>query len=242
MSGASGSGAAAVTMPREAVVLAGGFGTRLRSVVSDLPKPMAPVRGRPFLEYVLDELVGQGLETAVLAVGYKADMIRDHFGETYRSLRLLYSVEDEPLGTGGGIRQAVDMAQGDAVFVLNGDTLFRVELQRLAERFYGASSLLTVALKEMHHFDRYGTVLVNDAGVITGFREKRPMEQGLINGGVYLLSKDLFALKPLPAVFSFERVILEGEYLRARFSAVAFDGYFIDIGIPEDYARAEREL
>jgi D-glycero-alpha-D-manno-heptose 1-phosphate guanylyltransferase len=242
MSGTSGSGAAALALPRDAVVLAGGFGTRLRSVISELPKPMAPVRGRPFLEFVLDELVEQGLETAILAVGYKAELIREHFGDAYRSLRLRYSVEEEPLGTGGGIRQAVDMAQGDAVFVLNGDTLFRVALQALADRFYASSSLLTVALKEMHHFDRYGTVLVNDAGVITGFREKRPMERGLINGGVYLLDRALFALKPLPPVFSFEREILEGEYLRARFHAVTFDGYFIDIGIPEDYARAEREL
>ena len=229
-------------MPREAVVLAGGFGTRLRSVVSDLPKPMAPVRGRPFLEIVLDELVEQGIRRAVLAVGYKAELIRAHFGDTYRSLELVYSFEEEPLGTGGGIRQAVAMCQSDAVFVLNGDTLFRVDFERLFNHFTASNSLLTIALKEMHDFDRYGTVLVNDAGVITGFREKRPMAIGLINGGVYLMRTSLFALKPLPEKFSFEQEILEAEYLRGRFHAELFDGYFIDIGIPEDYERVQTEL
>ncbi len=229
-------------MPREAVVPAGGFGTRLRSVVSELPKPMAPVQGRPFLEFVLDELADQGLERAILAVGYKADLIRAHFGEEYRSMQLVYSFEEEPLGTGGGILQAVSMADAESVFVLNGDTLFRVSLERLFNRFDLSSSLLTAALKEMHDFDRYGTVLVNDHGVITGFREKRPMATGLINGGVYLLSKQLFNLKPLPEKFSFEQEILEAEYLRGRFHAEIFDGYFIDIGIPEDYARAQVEL
>jgi D-glycero-alpha-D-manno-heptose 1-phosphate guanylyltransferase len=229
-------------MPREAVVLAGGFGTRLRSVVSDLPKPMAPVRGRPFLAYVLDELLAQGIERAVLAVGYKAEAIRDYFGQNYNGLELVYSVEEEPLGTGGGIRQAVAMCQSDTVFVLNGDTLFRVEFERLFNRFAASDSLLTIALKEMHDFDRYGTVLVNDAGVITGFREKRPMAIGLINGGVYLMRTSLFDLKPLAERFSFEQEILEAEYVHGRFHAEIFDGYFIDIGIPEDYERVQTEV
>ncbi len=229
-------------MPREAVVLAGGFGTRLRSVITDLPKPMAPVRGRPFLEIVLDELIAQGIERVVLAVGYKAELIRAHFGDAYRSLELLYSIEEEPLGTGGGIRQAVAMCNSESVFVLNGDTLFRVDFERLFNRFAASDSLLTIALKEMRNFDRYGTVLVNDLNVITGFREKRPMELGLINGGVYLMRASLFGLKSLPDRFSFEQEILEAEYVRGRFHAEVFDGYFIDIGIPEDYERAQGEL
>ncbi len=233
---------AAAPMPREAVVLAGGFGTRLRSVVADLPKPMAPVRGRPFLAYVLDELLTQGIERVVLAVGYKAEAIRDYFGDQYAGLELVYSVEEEPLGTGGGIRQAVGLCTSEAVFVLNGDTYFSVAFERLFNRFAAAESLLTIALKEMHDFDRYGTVLVNDAGVITGFREKRPMAAGLINGGVYLMRSSLFELKSLPDRFSFEQEILEAEYRRGRFHAEIFDGYFIDIGIPEDYERAQGEL
>ncbi len=228
--------------PREAVVLAGGFGTRLRSVVSDLPKPMAPVRGRPFLEIVLDELVDQDIECAILAVGYKAELIFAHFGQQYRSLELIYSFEEEPLGTGGGIRQAVSLCTSNGVFVLNGDTLFRVSFERLFNCFAASDSLLTIALKEMHDFDRYGTVLVNDHSVITGFREKQPMASGLINGGVYLLDKALFDLKPLKEKFSFEQEILEAEYARGRFHAEIFDGYFIDIGIPEDYERAQMQL
>jgi D-glycero-alpha-D-manno-heptose 1-phosphate guanylyltransferase len=134
------------------------------------------------------------------------------------------------------------MCNAEAVFVLNGDTLFRVSLERLFNRFAASDSLLTIALKEMHQFDRYGTVLVNDARVITGFREKRPMAVGLINGGVYLMHPSLFSLKPLPEKFSFEQEILEAEYLRGRFHGELFDGYFIDIGIPEDYERAQIEL
>lgn len=233
---------APLSFPREAVVLAGGFGTRLRSVVADLPKPMAPVRGRPFIEYVLDDLMEQGIERVVLAVGYKAELIHEHFGDAYGSLSLVYSVEEEPLGTGGGIRQAVSLSSGDPVFVLNGDTLFRVSFEQMFSRFVRSGSLLTIALKTMQHFDRYGTVLLNEQQVITGFREKRPMAEGLINGGVYLLSRELFALKALPEKFSFEQEILEAEYLRGRFHAEIFDGYFIDIGIPEDYQRAQVEL
>lgn len=227
---------------KEAVVLAGGFGTRLRSVVQDLPKPMAPVGQRPFLEIVLDELVHAGVQRCVLAVGYKRETIEAHFGAAYRGMALAYSIEDEPLGTGGGIRQAVDMLEGDACLVLNGDTLFRVDLAQLSQGFTERSSLLTVALKEMRDFDRYGTVVLEEDGIISGFREKQPMNRGLINGGVYALSKDLFALKELPSVFSFEAEILEAEVDRHRFHGQAFDAYFIDIGIPEDYARAQVEL
>jgi D-glycero-alpha-D-manno-heptose 1-phosphate guanylyltransferase len=226
----------------EAIVLAGGFGTRLRSVVSELPKPMAPVGERPFLEIVLDELVNAGVQRCVLAVGYKRETIEAHFGKQYRGMALAYSIEDEPLGTGGGIRQAADMLDGDACLVLNGDTLFRVDLEQLSRRFAERQSLLCVALKEMRDFDRYGTVVLESDGTISGFREKQPMQRGLINGGVYALHKELFALKELPPVFSFEKEILEAEVGRRRFHGEAFDAYFIDIGIPEDYARAQVEL
>jgi D-glycero-alpha-D-manno-heptose 1-phosphate guanylyltransferase len=226
----------------EAVVLAGGFGTRLRSVVQDLPKPMAPVGERPFLAIVLDELVAAGMQRCVLAVGYKADAIEAYFGADYRGMALAYSVEEDPLGTGGGIRQAVEQIHGDACLVLNGDTLFRVDLALLGRRFLEQDSLLTAALKAMRDFDRYGTVVLNEQGVITGFREKQPMAEGLINGGVYALHKDLFAGKELPAKFSFEQEILEAEVGQGRFHGEVFDAYFIDIGIPEDYARAQVEL
>lgn len=226
----------------EAIVLAGGFGTRLRSVVQELPKPMAPVGERPFLEIVLDELADAGVQRCILAVGYKRESIQEHFGETYRGMTLAYSIEDEPLGTGGGIRQAADMLEGEACLVLNGDTLFRVDLALLSRRFAERDSLLCVALKEMRDFDRYGTVVLESDGVISGFREKQPMDRGLINGGVYALHKDLFRLKALPPVFSFEKEILEAEVGLRRFHGEPFDAYFIDIGIPEDYARAQEEL
>jgi len=239
---ASAEGAVNSAPLKEAVVLAGGFGTRLRSVVQDLPKPMAPVGDRPFLAIVLDELVAAGIQRTVLAVGYKGDTIESYFGADYKGMELVYSVEEDPLGTGGGIRQAVEQIHGDACLVLNGDTLFRVDLARLGHRFLEQDSLLTAALKAMRDFDRYGTVVMDDAGVITGFREKQAMAEGLINGGVYALHKDLFTGKNLPAKFSFEQEILEAEVGQGRFHGEVFDAYFIDIGIPEDYARAQVEL
>lgn len=228
----------------EAVVLAGGLGTRLRSVVSDLPKPMAPVAGRPFLEYVLDELYDRGIRRAVLAVSYKADVVRGHFGDRYCDLELAYSVESEPLGTGGGIRRAAGMTRGRACFVVHGDTLFRVDLaalEQIAGKGDGAD--LVVALKAMRDFDRYGTVEFDSVGRLTGFSEKRPRREGYINGGVYFLRRALFESRDWPVKFSFETDVLEALCGEGRFRAVPFDdAYFVDIGIPEDYEKARRDL
>ncbi|MFT7588990.1 MAG: D-glycero-alpha-D-manno-heptose 1-phosphate guanylyltransferase [Limisphaerales bacterium] len=226
----------------EAVVLAGGMGTRLKSVISDLPKPMAPVAGRPFLEHVLDELLIQGIEKAILAVGYKADMIREHFGTSYKGMEIEYSVEFEPLGTGGGIQQASFMSFADAIFVVNGDTLFKADLAEMEQQMLVNDSIMELALKEMNDFDRYGTVLTDDIGFVTGFQEKRHTEKGFINGGIYLLRPEVFSYKSLPEKYSFEKEILEGLCDQGKFHACKFDEYFIDIGIPEDYAKADKDL
>ena len=220
-------------------MLAGGLGTRLRSVVTDLPKPMAPVAGRPFLEHVLDELIDRGIRRAILAVSYKVDVIQAHFGDRYRDLEIVYSIEEEPLGTGGGIRQAVGMTTGEACFVVNGDTLFRADLAAMERSARDAE--LVVALKEMRDFDRYGTVEF-EGGVLTGFGEKEPRAHGYINGGVYWLRRSLFEGRDWPQKFSFETDVLEALHGEGGFRVVPADAYFIDIGIPEDYDRAQREL
>lgn len=218
----------------EAIILAGGFGTRLSHVVSDVPKPMAPVCGRPFLRFILDDLQKKGVETVVLAVGYKRGVIQNFFGNTYRGMKLLYSAEDTPLYTGGAIKKALTMCREERVFVINGDTYFDVDLQDMAK----SDAPLVVAVKKLQHFDRYGTVSISESGCITGFHEKQPCEEGYINGGIYYLSQHLLENQQA-AAFSFEKEVLEKVYQELSVAAYPSDGYFIDIGIPEDYYTAQ---
>lgn len=225
-------------MITQAVVLAGGFGTRLQSVVADLPKPMATVAGKPFITYILDYLIVHGVNTVVLAVGYKHESIIQHFGESYNKLKIIYSVEEQALGTGGGILQAAHLLQSENLFVINGDTFFNVQLQQLGAFHMQKKTRLTVALKRMYNFDRYGTVEIDGAGKIIDFKEKKFLDQGLINGGVYCLNRTIFPPQ-LPKVFSFEKEILETGFVGEPYYGLEFSSYFIDIGIPEDYSKAQ---
>lgn len=220
----------------EAIVLAGGFGTRLAHIVSDVPKPMAPVCGRPFLRFILDDLQNKGVDRVILAVGHKQEVIRDFFGNSYRGMELLYSPEDTPLFTGGAIKKALQMCREERVLVVNGDTYFDVDLAQMSQ----IQSPLVIAVKRLHDFSRYGTVHV-DAGRITGFAEKQPCSEGLINGGIYWMERSL--LENIPEdKFSFEQRVLEAQYDRIAMMAYESEGYFIDIGIPEDYALAQETL
>jgi D-glycero-alpha-D-manno-heptose 1-phosphate guanylyltransferase len=227
-------------MKREAVILAGGFGTRLRSVVNDVPKPMALVRGIPFLSYLLEELNNNGFHKAIIAAGYKHETISGYFGEHYKNIELTYSIENEPLGTGGAIALAVEKVAEENFFIINGDTFFRVDFSQLEEIFIKGKSNLTIALKEMRNFDRYGTVVTSDQKIIS-FREKKFCEKGLINGGIYLINKKWLKENSPSKIFSFEKDLLEKK-ISDNITFYISDGYFIDIGIPEDYLRAEREL
>lgn len=226
----------------KAIVLAGGLGTRLASVTSDIPKPMAPIGSRPFLEYLLDYLIEQGAEQAVLAVSYKWEVIRKHFGDTYRGLSLNYSVEEQPLGTGGAILQALEFLTDDEVVVLNGDTLFHVDLKGLANIHRNGGARLSIALKQVTDSGRFGRVEVSADGVISSFLEKSTGGPGWINGGVYMLHRELFADCRMPVRFSFEQDLVEPNIDRIQPRAFQSEAYFIDMGIPEDYARAQREI
>ncbi len=228
-------------MPRDAIVLCGGFGTRLQKVISDMPKPMAPVAGKPFLEHVLNYLNDQHIEHAILAVGYLRESIINYFGSRYKNLDITYSVEEEPLGTGGGMMQACNYLDADEAFVINGDTFFDIALNKLHQFHADKNAKLTIALKKMHAFERYGTVEIDEDGRITAFREKRFLEEGLINAGVYCLHRDIFS-KSLPAAFSFEKEILEKEFDAGNIFGKEFNDYFIDIGIPEDYEKAQSDF
>ncbi|MFP4093948.1 MAG: nucleotidyltransferase family protein [Cyclobacteriaceae bacterium] len=226
----------------EAIVLAGGLGTRLKSVVSDLPKPMAPVNGRPFLSIVLHELAMQGINRAILSTGFLHEVVEDFFGSQYEGIKISYSREDEPLGTGGAIRQAMQMVRSPFAFVLNGDTLFKADLKKMAHFHQKHQADMTLALKEMQDFSRYGTVDVEE-GRITRFHEKSYREYGLINGGIYLLNQHLVSrLQALPHKFSFEKDFMEAKCNELKMMGFPSNAYFIDIGIPEDYERAHREI
>lgn len=225
----------------EAVILAGGFGTRLQKVVHDVPKPMAPVAGKPFLSYLLDQLDRQGCTHAVLAVGYKREAIQNYFGSSYKRISLSYSIEDKPLLTGGALKKALQMVTEEAVLVLNGDTFFGVDFSKMMDLHYRTHSDATLAVKELHDFSRYGTVHFDDDYRITRFVEKKACQEGFINGGVYVLNRTLFGDIPQDK-FMMEKDFLE-KYVESRvFSAFPCDGYFIDIGIPEDYEKANKEF
>ncbi|WP_192801287.1 MULTISPECIES: nucleotidyltransferase family protein [Campylobacter] len=215
----------------QAIVLAGGLGTRLRSVVQDLPKPMAPINGKPFLAFVLEYLKKQGIAEIILSVSYKYELIQEYFKDEFHGMKIHYNIEKELLGTGGAIKDALEFIQNQ-VYVLNGDTFFDVDLKKLILN----DSKICIALKQMQNFDRYGTVNVDEQGIVTSFEEKVFKKQGLINGGIYLLKKDIFDEFSLEKKFSFEEFLQEN-YKLLKIQTQIFDDYFIDIGIPEDYIK-----
>lgn len=228
---------------REAIVLAGGFGTRLSHIVSNVPKPMAPVAGRPFLCYLLDHLLHSNFDHVVLSTGYKHEHIADYFGNAYQRLPLSYARETEPLGTGGGILNALQLCHSDDVVVLNGDTLFLVDMDDLFRFHAEHNPLLTLVLRRVDNVSRYGAVRCNEQGRVVSFLEKNASsEPGYINGGIYLLKKALFEGFHLGGPFSFETDILQSRYNQTPFFGYSSDAYFIDIGVPEDYYRAQQEF
>lgn len=229
-------------MIREAIVLAGGLGTRLKSVVPELPKCLAPVGGRPFLEYLLQAGEKQGIDRFIFALGYKTELVEEFIRSVLPGSAYALSVEKQPLGTGGAIFLACQHVKDRNVLLLNGDTFFGVDLNRLSTFHEQKKADCTLSLKPMTNFDRYGAVEQNGHQVITGFSEKKHQENGLINGGVYALNAASFSEKKFPASFSLEKDYLEKEYHRGTIYGMVSDAYFIDIGIPADYQRAQTEL
>lgn len=221
------------------VILAGGLGVRLSHVVSNRQKAMALVSGRPFLEYILAELSKNGFRRAVIAVSYMADQVREYFGDRFGDMELVYSVEDVPLGTGGAIKKASELCRGDRFFAINGDTYFSVDYDEIRKKHIEQSADITLAGKEKPNFKRHGTVVFDSDGVVTEFAEKSFAERGYINGGIYLINKSVFD-GAYPDKFSFEKEVLER--LSFRTVCAPFDGYFIDIGVPQDYFRAQTEI
>lgn len=226
---------------KEAIILAGGKGTRLQSVVSNVPKPMALIGEKPFLMLLLQYLQSQGIEKVVLSVGYMYEIIQETFGESFNGLSISYSIESEPLGTGGAIAKAMTMIESQSVLVLNGDSFIKIDLEEIERKIPTSENHSLLVLKEMNNVSRYGSVVLKDE-VITAFEEKQFKEKALINAGVYVLNKDIFKDKNLPEKFSFEKDFLEKEVEKENLRGIITNGYFIDIGVPEDYQKAQIEL
>jgi D-glycero-alpha-D-manno-heptose 1-phosphate guanylyltransferase len=223
----------------EAVVLAGGMGTRLRTIVADRPKPMAEIRGRPFLEYLLDYLAEIHIRKVILSVGYMHEFIIAHFGQRYRNLELDYAIETIPLGTGGGLRQALLKTRSEVLFVFNGDTYFQVEPDRMISMMEDQQADVVLALRSVADGWRYGNIVTGANGRIVGFSEKGEQHgPAMINGGIYLLKSRTIDDAELPEAFPLETGFFEKKVSELRFFGIPFTGKFIDIGIPETYTAA----
>ncbi len=231
-------------MLKEAIILAGGFGTRLQAVVSDVPKPMAPINNEPFLNYVFDYLLHYKIEHVVLSTGYLADKISEHYKNEFQGIKISYTKEETPLGTGGGIRLAMTKCYTSDVLVLNGDSFFDVNIIDHFNNHISKQSDCSLALRKVDNAARYGTILLGIENAIEMFKEKDNIEQaGLINGGVYILNRKLYLSKTNEAVpFSIEKDFYESRINELHIFGFEYDGYFIDIGIPEDYNKAQTDF
>jgi len=226
----------------EAIILAGGLGTRLRSAVPDLPKCMAPINGVPFISYLIDNLINEGVTNFIFSLGYKSELFISFLEEKLPMKNYLIVIEDEPLGTGGAIKLACKKAKDENVIALNGDSLFKVNLKELMQFHLEKKSNCTLALKPMQDFERYGSVEIDAVQKIISFKEKQFITKGCINGGVYAIEVDSFLQKSLEDKFSMEQDYLEKYSGEGNFYGFVQEGYFIDIGIPEDFVRAQIEL
>ncbi|MDR0790651.1 MAG: nucleotidyltransferase family protein [Bacteroidales bacterium] len=226
-------------MITEALILAGGLGTRLKNVVKDLPKPLAPINGVPFLSILMRYLSLQGIKHIILSVGYKHELIESLYGNNFEGIKISYAIESEPFGTGGAIALGLSFAQTKNVLVANGDSFIKFRLSDLS-KFDLQPKEIVIVLKSMQNFERYGSVKT-DGDRIIAFAEKSFVAEGLINTGVYLANKDIFKDK-VGQKFSFEKDFLEKEVALSNFHSIICNEYFIDIGIPEDYNKAQTSL
>ncbi len=222
------------------LILVGGKGTRLASLVSDVPKPMAPIGEKPFLHYILTYLKQSGFIKITLLTGYKSESISDYFGDgKAMGLQISYSHEATPLGTGGATRQAMKQIPAENFLILNGDTFYNIDYKAFV---LTSQSPVSMALNQLSSAGRYGTVVLNHEGQVTAFKEKAPDRvEGFINAGVYLLNKEIADLIPSGFV-SLETDVFPELASKGWIQGVPMKAQFIDIGIPEDYKRAQTEI
>jgi D-glycero-alpha-D-manno-heptose 1-phosphate guanylyltransferase len=222
----------------QALILAGGAGTRLSSVLAGLNKPMAPIAGKPFLEYLLLQLKQHEIDEVTFCVGYKAELIHSYFrtGECW-GMRLSYSYEQDFLGTGGALKLAEAHIHEEYFFVLNGDSFFAIDLHTLMHYHREMNARATLALAYMDDTQRYGAVGINDSGCIASFIEKGASNtSGLINGGIYVFAREVLDCIPSGQPVSLEHDILP-MLIGQGFYGLPLKGYFVDIGVPADYLK-----
>lgn len=225
-----------------AAILAGGLGTRLRSVVSDCPKVLAEIHGLPFLTYLLNQLSVSGVRTVVLCTGYLGEQIRDRFGDSYRALDLVYSREASPLGTAGALRLALRLFQSSSVLVMNGDSFCNINLNAFWDCHRGLQAEATLALARVTDSKRYGQVRLGADGAVLSFEEKSGRgDPGWVNAGIYLLARSAIQTIPEKGAISLEREIFPGRIGKGLYG-YRTQGRFLDIGTPEAYEEAKRLL
>jgi D-glycero-alpha-D-manno-heptose 1-phosphate guanylyltransferase len=228
---------------KTALILAGGLGTRLKHLLDDIPKPMAPIKGKPFLHFIIDNLIEAKFERIVFSLGYRAEVVSDYFGHSAYHVKFDYITEPEQLGTGGAIKHGIieaGLMDEDILYILNGDTYCDIPFDEMLEFHQENNSDLTISAKTMQNFDRYGTIEISESGKIQKFQEKMPRESGIINTGIYIVKpKTFLAHCPVEEKFSFEKDIMEKNVNILNIYAFLNDGFFIDIGIPEDYEKAQ---
>jgi D-glycero-alpha-D-manno-heptose 1-phosphate guanylyltransferase len=224
----------------EAIVLVGGLGTRLRSVVKDVPKPLADVKGKPFLWHLVNRLLKADVKTVILSAGYKAELISEFVREFFHSENIEVVVEREPMGTGGAIRFSIPNILGDYFFLLNGDSFFDIDLRKFERDSFSMGEFdISIALCEVEKPERFGVVEIGRDFKVMRFREKGSENRGYINAGIYIINKSALEsfLRNLPDKFSFEKDVLEK--LELRIIGIPYKGNFIDIGLPEDYIKIQ---
>ena len=231
-------------MLNTAIILAGGMGTRLKTIISDLPKPMAPIMNVPFLTYQLNYLKHFGIKKVIFSVGYLSEKIIAHYNQSFENISIEYSIEKNPLGTGGGIRMAMSNLNEDLVLILNGDSFFDLDLEQFYNLHLEQKSEFSLALRYVNMSERYGNIEFNSSNQITSFIEKNQLNQsGYINAGVYILSKKLYLQNTKPNInFSIEKDFFEKQLNQLIIKGFEFKDYFIDIGIPEDYLKAQDDF
>lgn len=231
-------------MLTEAIILAGGFGTRLQKVVNDVPKPMAPINRIPFLNYVFFYLKHYKIQHVVLSTGYLSEKIVEYYKDEFKGIKISYAKEETPLGTGGGIRNAMTKCKTEDILVLNGDSFFDVDIKTHYRQHTFKQADCTLALRKVDNAARYGTIKLGRLNRISAFKEKDNAEkEGLINGGVYILNREVYLNKTdADSTFSIEKDFYEKKINELNIFGFEYNGYFIDIGIPEDYKKAQDDF
>lgn len=226
----------------EAIILAGGFGTRLKSAIGDdIPKPMADINGRPFLEIYMRYLRQNGVTRFIISLHHLSDVIKKHFGDSFAGVPVTYIEEVEPLGTGGAVKLAIRHCSGNApVLISNGDSFIEFDLTAMLAIHTSARAVMTIALAEKDDCSRYGEVAL-DGNRIVSFSYPGRAHNGFISTGLYIAEPDIFADMNLPDKFSLESDFQKPMCSKLYFAAYKAGGCFIDIGMPEDYARARAE-